>query len=95
MSTETESATPIDSGLAALVTLLRLRGVAADAGQIRHRSGTDKIGAPEVLRCARELVTRVWRAKWYGSTTYPASGSCPGRVKADHPTKWELAYSLA
>jgi ATP-binding cassette, subfamily B, bacterial HlyB/CyaB len=35
--------------------LLQLRGVAADAGQIKHRLGTDKIGAPEMLRCAKEL----------------------------------------
>lgn len=55
MSTETESKRPIDPGLEALVTLLHLQGVAADADQIRHRLGTNKIGAPEMLRCAKGL----------------------------------------
>jgi subfamily B ATP-binding cassette protein HlyB/CyaB len=48
-------ATPADPGLEALVILLQLQGVAADRQQIRHRLGTDKIGAPEMLRCARDL----------------------------------------
>ena len=55
MSTKTESTRPTDPGLEALVTLLHLQGVAADAEQIRHRLGTDKIGAPEMLRCAKDL----------------------------------------
>ena len=55
MSTETNSATPADPGLESLVTLLHLRGVAADREQIRHRLGTTKIGAPEMLRCAKDL----------------------------------------
>ena len=55
MSTETDGARPADPGLEALVTLLRFQGVAADHGQIRHRLGTDKIGAPEMLRCAKDL----------------------------------------
>ena len=40
MSNETNEARPIDPGLEALVTLLHLQGVAADAGQIAHRLGT-------------------------------------------------------
>jgi ATP-binding cassette, subfamily B, bacterial HlyB/CyaB len=66
MSTETDGARPIDPGLEALVTLLHLQGVAADAEQIRHRLGTDKIGAPEMLRCARDLglKARVYRTDW-------------------------------
>jgi subfamily B ATP-binding cassette protein HlyB/CyaB len=48
------------------VTLLRLQGVAADHGQIRHRLGTVKIGAPEILRCARDfgLKARAYRTDW-------------------------------
>jgi subfamily B ATP-binding cassette protein HlyB/CyaB len=48
------------------VTWLRLQGVAADAGQIRHRLGTDTIGAPEMLRCARDLglKARAYRTEW-------------------------------
>jgi subfamily B ATP-binding cassette protein HlyB/CyaB len=66
MSTETDGARPIDPGLEALVTLLHLQGVAADAEQIRHRLGTDKIGASEMLRCARDLglKARVYRTDW-------------------------------
>jgi ATP-binding cassette, subfamily B, bacterial HlyB/CyaB len=55
MSNESNSARPADPGLEALVTLLHLQGVAADAGQIAHRLGTDKIGAPEMLRCAKDM----------------------------------------
>src|SRR5262245_66571716 len=66
MSIETNGARPADQGLEALVTLLHLRGVAADAGQIRHRLGTDKISAPEMLRCAKDLglKARAYRTDW-------------------------------
>jgi len=46
MSVETSNIKRVDSGLEALVLVLHLQGVAADAEQIRHRLGTDKIGAP-------------------------------------------------
>src|SRR6476660_5076613 len=76
MSIETNGARPTDPGLEALVTLLHLQGVAADAGQIAHRLGTDKIGAPEMLRCAREmgLKARTYRTDWsrLASTPLPA-----------------------
>ena len=76
MSTITGSARPADPGLEALVTMLRLQGVAADAGQIRHRLGTDKIGAPDMLRCAKELglKARAYRTDWsrLASTPLPA-----------------------
>jgi subfamily B ATP-binding cassette protein HlyB/CyaB len=55
MRTALESTRPLDPGLAALVTLLHLQGVAADAEQIRHRLGTDEIGAPDMLRWARHI----------------------------------------
>ena len=46
--------------------MLRLLGVAADAGQIRHRLGTNKIGAPEMIRCAKGLglKARAYRTDW-------------------------------
>ena len=76
MSTETDSRRPIDPGLESLVTLLHLQGVAADAGQIAHRLGTDKIGAPEMLRCARDmgLKAKAYRTDWsrLASTPLPA-----------------------
>jgi len=79
MSIETNVARPIDPGLETLVTLLHLKGIAADAVQIAHRLGADKIGAPEMLRCARDLglKARVIRTDWsrLGSTPLPAIAS--------------------
>ena len=79
MSLETNGPIPTDPGLEALVTLLHLQGVAADAGQIRHRLGTDKIGAADMLRCARELglKARAYRTDWarLASTPLPAIAS--------------------
>jgi len=66
VSTESNSATPADPGLESLVTLLHFQGVAADREQIRHRLGTKKIGAPEILRCAKDLglKARSFRTSW-------------------------------
>jgi subfamily B ATP-binding cassette protein HlyB/CyaB len=79
VSYETNSTRAVDQGLEALVTLLHLQGVAADAGQIAHRLGTDKIGAPEMLRCAKDLglKARASRTDWsrLGSTPLPAIAS--------------------
>jgi ATP-binding cassette, subfamily B, bacterial HlyB/CyaB len=76
MSNEADSTRPADQGLEALVTLLHLQGVAADAGQIAHRLGTNKIGAPEMLRCAKDLglKARAYQTNWsrLGSTPLPA-----------------------
>jgi len=66
VSTEAAGATAADPGLEALVTLLHVQGVAADRGQIRHRLGTHKIGAAEMLRCAKDLglKARAYRTDW-------------------------------
>jgi ATP-binding cassette, subfamily B, bacterial HlyB/CyaB len=76
VSLSTNGAAPADPGLEALVTLLQFQGVAADRGQIRHRLGTDKIGAPEILRCAKDLglKARACRSSWrrLGRTPLPA-----------------------
>src|SRR5262249_40439409 len=65
-----------DPGLDALVTLLQFQGLAADRGQIRHRLGVEKGGAPEIIRCAREcgLKARTCRTRWsrLASTPLPA-----------------------
>ena len=73
MSIETNGARPTDPGLEALVTLLHLQGVAADAGQLKHRLGTDKIGAPDMLRCAKGLglKARAHRTNWSRLTKTP------------------------
>ena len=56
---------PAEQGLAVLTAMLRLNGLAVDAGQIRHRFGA-AIGAPEILRCARELglKARMLKTRW-------------------------------
>ena len=58
------------------MTLLHLQGVAADREQIRHRLGTTKIGAPEMLRCAKDLglKARACRTDWsrLSNTPLPA-----------------------
>jgi ATP-binding cassette, subfamily B, bacterial HlyB/CyaB len=66
VSTDSNSATPADPGLESLVTLLQFQGVAADREQIKHRLGTTKIGAPEMLRCAKDLglKARAYRSDW-------------------------------
>jgi ATP-binding cassette, subfamily B, bacterial HlyB/CyaB len=70
---------PADPGLEALVTLLHLKDVAADRGQIRHRLGATKVGAPEMLRCAKDLglKARAWRTGWsrLARTPLPAIAS--------------------
>src|SRR5436190_8917674 len=72
-------APPADPGLEALVLLLNLKAVAADRGQLSHRLGTDRIGAPEMLRCARDLglKARAWRTEWsrLARTPLPAIAS--------------------
>jgi subfamily B ATP-binding cassette protein HlyB/CyaB len=79
MTIQAAPARPVDSGLEALVRLLHLHCVAADAGQIRHRLGTDKIGASEMLRCAKDLglKARAYRTHWsrLAQTHLPAIAS--------------------
>ena len=81
MSTESNSARSVDPGLDALVGLLHFQGIAADREQIRHRLGAYKIGAPEILRCAKELglKARALRTSSFGpcssdESVYPSSG---------------------
>jgi subfamily B ATP-binding cassette protein HlyB/CyaB len=64
--TTTDQAKTDDSGLGALVLLLRIHGIGAEAGQIRHRCGTATIGVTEMLRYAKELglKARASYTKW-------------------------------
>src|SRR5215472_12055259 len=75
----TNNTAQADPGLDCLVTLLHLQGVAADREQIRHRLGTTKIGAPEMLRCARDLglKAKAHRTDWsrLANTPLPAIAS--------------------
>ena len=69
-----KSAAP-NSGLAALVLLLRFHGIGADPAQIRHRFG-DKFGVPEMLRCAKEfgLKARSYQSNWRRLVKTPLPG---------------------
>ncbi len=73
MSTEIDGARLADPGLQALVMLARFQGVAADAGQIRHRLGIAAVGVPEMLRCAKDLglKARACRSDWSRLTRTP------------------------
>ena len=64
------------SGLGALVLLLRIHRIGAEAGQIRHRCGTATIGVPEMLRCAKELglKARVSATTWERLAATPLPG---------------------
>jgi subfamily B ATP-binding cassette protein HlyB/CyaB len=75
MTTETD-VNGAASGLEALLTLLHLQGVAADRDQIRHRLGTSTLGAPEMLRCARDLglKARALRTSWPRLAETPLPG---------------------
>src|SRR5438045_9533119 len=76
MMTADTNNNPPDQGLSALVALLRFHGVGADPEQIHHRFGTQPIGIPEMLRCAKEmgLKVRAVTTRWdrLGSTPLPA-----------------------
>jgi ATP-binding cassette, subfamily B, bacterial HlyB/CyaB len=65
MGREGGAETP-DSGVAALVLLLRFHQIAADPAQIRHQFGGAVFGAPEILRCAKDLKlkARALTADW-------------------------------
>jgi len=64
-----------ESGLAALVLLLRFHGIGADAEQIRHRFGNG-VGVAEMLRCAKEfgLKARTFRSNWQRLAKTPLPG---------------------
>jgi len=65
-----------DSGLSALVTLLRCHGIAAEPGQIRHRLGLTRIGVASMLRCAKDfgLKARVQKTNWARLAVTPLPG---------------------
>ncbi len=65
-----------ESGLGALVMLLRFQGVGADADQIRHRFGGAPIGVAEMLRCAKDmgLKARVFATSWKRLPDTPLPG---------------------
>src|SRR4029077_10713759 len=75
-SAETDPIKAGDSGLVALVMLLRCHGIGAESGQIRHRCGTVTIGITEMLRCAKDLglKARAPTTKWDRLASTPLPG---------------------
>jgi subfamily B ATP-binding cassette protein HlyB/CyaB len=71
-----QAAAAVDSGLGAVLMLLRYHGIGADPGQIRHRFGGVRFGTAEILRCAKEfgLRARVFATDW----TRLANTALPG-----------------
>ena len=65
-----------ESGLAALVLMLRFNGVAAEAEQLRHRLGQATVDAAEIIRSTRAhgLKARIVTQKWerLAAATLPA-----------------------
>jgi subfamily B ATP-binding cassette protein HlyB/CyaB len=76
MSIESDTKKPLDSGLGALVMLLRFQGIGADAEQIRHEFGGVPIGVPEMLRCAKTLglKARLFKTTWKRLAETPLPG---------------------
>ena len=66
MSEDTQHSPTLDPALSVFVALLRFHGIGADAAQLHHRFGTNKIGIQEMLRGAREfgLRARAHRTCW-------------------------------
>ena len=75
MFVTTDRPAPAESGVAALVLLLRFHGIGADPEQIRHRLGVD-IGVPEMLRCAKDfgLKARAYQSNWGRLANTPLPG---------------------
>jgi ABC-type bacteriocin/lantibiotic exporter with double-glycine peptidase domain len=71
-----QAAAAIDSGLVAVLMLLRYHGIGADPGQIQHRFGGGRFGIAEMLRCAKEfsLRARAFSTDWrrLANTSFPA-----------------------
>jgi subfamily B ATP-binding cassette protein HlyB/CyaB len=65
--------TILDSGLVALVSLLRLLGIGVDPQQLRHRFGGRPVGVPEMLRYAKQTGLKARVCK----TTYDRLGKLP------------------
>jgi subfamily B ATP-binding cassette protein HlyB/CyaB len=76
MSDRANPGTAIDSGLVALLMLLRYYGIAADPGQVKHRFGGVRFGIPEILRGAKQfdLRARAFSTNWRRLANTPLPG---------------------
>jgi subfamily B ATP-binding cassette protein HlyB/CyaB len=70
--------TATDTGLTALVSLLRLQGVAAEPAQLHHQLGLagKPVGVVEMVRCARQLglKARILSTRWARLARTPLPG---------------------
>ena len=75
MFVTTDKPDQAESGLAALVLLLRFHGIGANPEQIGHRFDGN-IGVQEMLLCAREfgLKARAYRSNWQRLSKTPLPG---------------------
>jgi cytolysin-activating lysine-acyltransferase len=69
-----------DTGLDALILLLRFHEIAVDPAQIRHQHGAAAFGIPDIVRCARQfrLKARAVSTSWdrLAKTSLPALAQC-------------------
>ncbi|MDB5617755.1 type I secretion system permease/ATPase [Tardiphaga sp.] len=72
----TDQPHPTDSGLSILVGLLRFHGFGVDPQQLHHRLGSQAVGIPEMLRCAKDLglKARAYRTRWDRLAATPLPG---------------------
>ncbi len=82
MAVEANQAQAMDPGLFALTVLLQLRGVDAEADQVRDHCGPSKVGIPEILGCAKRfgLDAQIRIASWeeLAGSKLPAIASLRG-----------------
>lgn len=73
---ETEPQNVDDSGLPALVTLLRCHGIATDPEQVRHQLGGTRVDVTSMLRCAKDfgLKARIQKTNWDRLAITPLPG---------------------
>jgi subfamily B ATP-binding cassette protein HlyB/CyaB len=76
MTAEIYKSSSTDSGMAALLMLLRFHGIGADSDQIRHHLGGAAVGIPEMLRYAKErgLKARAVKTNWLRLVKTPLPG---------------------
>ncbi len=81
-SCDTNETDAADAGSLALATLLALKGVAADTGQIKRRFGGANIGLEDLLRLAKELKlkARILKTRWERLPHTPLPGIAPLRT---------------
>jgi ATP-binding cassette, subfamily B, bacterial HlyB/CyaB len=73
MSEKIDCTAKVDSGLFALILLMRFHGNGTPVESVRDLCGTDQIGIPEMLRSARQLgFNASWReVEWYQLASMP------------------------